>query len=479
MKKKVLSLALALALCLGLVVPASAAATVVNTAEELQAAFDKGGDITLGGDIGVKEGLIVTRSSSLDLNGHKLTIIPSNRDVGLLIELAQVLTISDSQYNKFEPGNGQLKISSVKSGIMTSGATLIINSGVIEVTSENEAGIGGQAEDGYHDGGTVTINGGIVTATGGKYYLGDGAGIGGLGTSYGISRSGNGGVITINGGTVTAVGGGYRAAGIGGGGGTGSGGGDGGTITITGGLVRATAGYNGAAIGHSGSQSAEGETLKITGGTIELVQSGLGASKLTLQNCTIKGEGAGDYAGSYDASGNLVTVTGASGWAAEAVAGAVAKGLVPQDMQSDYTQSTTRAQFCALAVAFYEQATGEAIAQRKTFSDTSDPNIEKMGGLGIVSGVGGDRFDPNGTLTREQAATMLTRLAEAVGEPLPAQVASFADRAQISFWAAAAVGQVQGVGIMGGVGDNRFDPSGLYSREQSMITLLRLYELLK
>lgn len=209
------------------------------------------------------------------------------------------------------------------------------------------------------------------------------------------------------------------------------------------------------------------------------MQSGLGASKLTLQNCTIKGEGAGDYAGSYDASGNLVTVTGASGWAAEAVAGAVAKGLVPQDMQTDYTQPTTRAQFCALAVAFYEQAAGEAITQRKTFSDTSDPNIEKMGGLGIVSGVGGDQFDPNGTLTREQAATMLTRLAEAVGEPLPAQMATFADRAQISSWAAAAVGQVQGVGIMGGVGDNRFDPTGLYSREQSMITLLRLYELLK
>lgn len=478
MKKKVLSLALVLALCLGLAVPASAAATVVTTAEELQAAFDKGGDITLGGDIGSKEGFTVTRSSNLDLNGHKLTIIPSNRDVGLLIELAQVLTISDSQYNKFEPGNGQLKISSVKSGIMTSGATLIINSGVIEVTSQNEPAIGGHDESGYRDGGTVIINGGTVTATGGEHW-GYSAGIGGQGDQYGVARGGNGGTVTINGGTVTAVSGGQYAAGIGGGGGTGSVDGAGGTITITGGLVRATGGSSATAIGHGGIESVEGETLKITGGTVELVQSGLGASKLTLQNCTIKGGGAGDYAGSYDASGNLVTVTGTSGWAAEAVAGAVAKGLVPQDMQTDYTQPTTRAQFCALAVAFYEAATGEAITQRKTFSDTSDPNIEKMGGLGIVSGVGGDRFDPNGTLTREQAATMLARLAEAVGEPLPAQMATFADRAQISSWAAAAVGQVQGGGIMGGVGNNRFDPTGLYSREQSMITLLRLYELLK
>lgn len=476
--KKLLSLALALALCLGLAIPASAAATVVTTAEELQAAFDAGGDVVLGGDIGVTETVTVTRSSSLDLNGHKLTIVPSN--AGLVIELAQTLTISDSQYSKFEPGNGQLKISSGNCGIMTSGATLVINSGVIEVASRSGSGIGGWGEYGYFDGGTVIINGGTVTATGGegRGFSGFSAGIGGLGAGFAADRSGNAGTITINGGTVTAVSGGYRAAGIGGGGGITNGGGSGGTITITGGFVRVTGGEYASAIGR-GTDNTDGETLKITGGTIELVQGGLGASKLTLQNCTITGEGAGDYKGSYDAGGNLVTVTGTSGWAADAVAGAVAKGLVPPEMQSDYTQPTTRAQFCALAVAFYEAATGETITQRKTFSDTSDPNIEKMGGLGIVSGVGGDRFDPNGTLTREQAATMLARLAEAVGEPLPAQVASFADRAQISTWAAAAVGQVQGVGVMGGVGDNRFDPSGLYSREQSMVTLLRLYELLK
>ncbi len=92
MKKKVLSLALALALCLGLAIPASAAATVVTTAEELQAAFDKGGDITLGCDIGVKETVTVTRSSSLDLNGHKLTIIASRvGKPGMTSELAQTL----------------------------------------------------------------------------------------------------------------------------------------------------------------------------------------------------------------------------------------------------------------------------------------------------------------------------------------------------------------------------------------------------
>ena len=80
-------------------------------------------------------------------------------------------------------------------------------------TSSGCAGIGGSA---HENGGTVTINGGSVKASG----SGSGAGIGG-------GVSGNGGSLTITGGSVTARGG-YNAAGIG----VGSGGRDGGTLTI-------------------------------------------------------------------------------------------------------------------------------------------------------------------------------------------------------------------------------------------------------
>ena len=77
--------------------------------------------------------------------------------------------------------------------------------GALEATGGNGgAGIGG----GYVTkiaGGTITINGGVVTATGGN----GGAGIGG-------SSGKDGGTVTINGGTVTATGG-NGGAGIGGG----------------------------------------------------------------------------------------------------------------------------------------------------------------------------------------------------------------------------------------------------------------------
>lgn len=92
---------------------------------------------------------------------------------------------------------------------------------------------------------------------------------------------------------------------------------------------------------------------------------------------------------------------------------------------------------------------------------------------------GGGKFNPDGTLTREQAATMLSRLAEAVGKLLSAQAPTFADNASVSSWAFDAVGQMQASGIMGGVGSNTFAPQGSYSREQSIITMLRLYEAVK
>ena len=99
-----------------------------------------------------------------------------------------------------------------------------------------------------------------------------------------------------------------------------------------------------------------------------------------------------------------------------------------------------------------------------------------MAGLGVVNGVGDGKFDPNGTLTREQAATILVRLADAMGHPLPQAGASFADNASIGSWARDAVGRVKAGGIMDGVGSNTFNPKAAYSREQSILTILRLYQ---
>lgn len=163
-----------------------------------------------------------------------------------------------------------------------------------------------------------------------------------------------------------------------------------------------------------------------------------------------------------------------SPWAREQVDRAISLGMVPTAMQTKYDEATTRAEFCDLAVRLYEAVLGEEINQRKEFGDTTDLNVQKMGGLGVVNGVGGGNFAPDRPLTREQAAVILANLAKASGWPLEEKDPRFDDNGQISTWAVVPVGQMQTSDIMRGGEHNRFNPEDSYTREQSIATMLRL-----
>ena len=163
-------------------------------------------------------------------------------------------------------------------------------------------------------------------------------------------------------------------------------------------------------------------------------------------------------------------------WAVEIVTAAYEAGIVPDALMANYTQATTRAEFCALATALYEKVVGAEIEERSQFDDTDDVNVEKMAALGVVNGVGDGKFDPDAKLTREQAATMLARLATALEKPMPEEDATFADTDAVSDWAIDAVGSVQAAGIMNGVGDNNFAPADEYTREQSIVTMMRMFD---
>lgn len=128
---------------------------------------------------------------------------------------------------------------------------IIINGGTITATGGKEAaGIGSGRV--YTSCGTITINGGTVTASGGQ--SGAGIGCGALSSC---------GAITISGGTVTATGG-YSGAGIG----CGVNHTSCGDISITGGSVVATGGSYAAGIGSGDNNSSCGD-INISGGTVE------------------------------------------------------------------------------------------------------------------------------------------------------------------------------------------------------------------
>ena len=180
-------------------------------------------------------------------------------------------------------------------GKQAAGGTITINGGNIEATGGRGAGIGGGGMDWPCTGGTIVINGGIVEAQGGL----ESAGIGGSAAS-----SGN---ITINGGTVTArsfvlvnsVGG----AGIGAGEGTHD---PSGEITITGGTVTAYGTDGGAGIG-GGCFNAVSK-ISISGGTV--MAYGAGGAGIGSGSGSIYG-----YGGEITITGGAVTAYGARGGA--------------------------------------------------------------------------------------------------------------------------------------------------------------------
>ena len=88
----------------------------------------------------------------------------------------------------------------------------------------------------------------------------------------------------------------------------------------------------------------------------------------------------------------------------------------------------------------------------------------------MVSGYSDSAFGPNDPLTREQLATILWRYA---GSPEVEIGASFADENDIASWAASAVDWAQESGYVSGVGGNRFDPDGTATRAQVAVILMR------
>lgn len=171
-----------------------------------------------------------------------------------------------------------------------------------------------------------------------------------------------------------------------------------------------------------------------------------------------------------------VNLDGASPWATELLKSAISHNLVPTHLQNNYSQNMTRAEFCALATVTYEAMTGTEITERKTFSDTDDVNVEKMASLGVVSGTSETTFTPDKLLNRQEAAVILANLYSVLhGEMGEAEI-TFTDNEAVSPWASTAVGKVCKAGIMSGLGDNRFAPQDSYTREQSMVTMLRVFE---
>ena len=210
-----------------------------------------------------------------------------------------------------------------------------------------------------------------------------------------------------------------------------------------------------------------------------------------------------------DTDANEVTY---SNWAAEDIITAIRMGYLDDDpdvfgyqpavtdlLGSDYTKAITRGQFAALAIRYYETLMSDITGEDYTipvatgddvFADsTGNEAIAKAFTLGILGGYNsadtrsGVYVGPNDNITREQAATMLTRLMECLIDDFDsvgrtgwtvwyADNLPFTDT--ISDWAYDGVRAVYGVGAMTGTTSTTFSAKSPYTIEQSIVTIMRI-----
>ncbi len=177
-------------------------------------------------------------------------------------------------------------------------------------------------------------------------------------------------------------------------------------------------------------------------------------------------------------------VANSSQWANTELQEAYEKGLIPDVLLGkDMTGTITRGEFAAVAVKLYEALSGNRmiIAMNAPFTDITNSAerlyILKAYNYDIVNGTSATTYSPNDLLTREQMATMLTRVYKKFQWPnytigtdgkyaLDFSVSrKFADDKQISGYAYQSVYFMVKHNIINGVGNNLFAPNNATSAQ--------------
>lgn len=162
-------------------------------------------------------------------------------------------------------------------------------------------------------------------------------------------------------------------------------------------------------------------------------------------------------------------------WYYDAVAFVYENGLMQGTSATRFSpdSSLTRAM---LAQILYNRAGKPTVKDKSAFTDVTNSAwyadaVIWAYGEGIVSGVGGGKFAPDASITREQLAAMLYR---AAGSPeVQETTLTFNDASKVSSYAKSAICWAVEEGIVTGKGGNRLDPTGTATRAEVAQMLAR------
>lgn len=170
-----------------------------------------------------------------------------------------------------------------------------------------------------------------------------------------------------------------------------------------------------------------------------------------------------------------------SAWAESYISSADSMGIIPSGISNiDMTRNITREEFCELVyntvitVAKQNSIKITYNAREAHFYDTDSKAVMMLYRMEIIAGRTSTRFAPKENITREEAAVVLDKTAEYLGLVRFTNSDRFTDSRHIGEWAYKSVNNVCGMNLMSGMGDGRFNPTGYYTVEQAICSMIRV-----
>lgn len=168
-------------------------------------------------------------------------------------------------------------------------------------------------------------------------------------------------------------------------------------------------------------------------------------------------------------------------WAIDAIETMASRGIIQGETETRFNplNPITRAEFLVMLVHALElEGSDEG---RAAFGDVSSSayyyeDVQIAAELGLVQGVGGNRFVPDTPMKRQDMMVMTQRALEAAGKKLEGQgsLDSFADGDQVAEYAKSSAAALTGSGIVSGM-NGSIAPKAYFTRAQAAVILDRIW----
>ena len=187
----------------------------------------------------------------------------------------------------------------------------------------------------------------------------------------------------------------------------------------------------------------------------------------------------GDLTSAYCASAVFVDVP-ADSWFHEAVDYVVEVGLMNGISATHFAPAgeLNRAQIVTI---LYRMAGSPAVETAATFTDVSAGSFYADAVAwavenGITNGVSADKFDPNGTVSRQQMVTFLYRYVKSTGADMTTtgDLSAFEDASAVARWAVGPMTWAVENGVISGVTSTTLEPTAATNRAQIATVLMRM-----